>query len=217
MAKGTTDFLTNDVTEQDITKAVQALQLNKNKESDEDDDDDDDDDDNIEKSIAPSNLNTGKAFGVLVKGLNSMTRNQQTRDANLGVLLKGMYDQFGQAIAKIDEQAVEIDELRKGMADLADGLEAPQGRKAIVAPREREFAKGMEGTDLTAKEAPKGNTVSINNKNLIKGMLSEMTFAKGFNNDVAQAALKFDASGSLSKAMVDMIKAEKGIEIVAAQ
>lgn len=216
MAKGKNDSFTNDVTEQDITKAVQALQLSKGKESDDDDDDDDDeDDDKMEKGIT-SNLNTGKAFGVLVKGLNQMTRTQQHRDANLGVLLKGMYDQFGQAIGKIEEQAVEIDELRKGMNELTELLEQPVQRKAVTSsPRERDFSKGLEGGDLSEKDNTKKNTVSINNKPLIKGILSDLTFSKGFNPDIAQAALRYDSAGSLTKATIDLIRAEKGFEIVA--
>jgi hypothetical protein len=232
MAKGVNKNLIEDeVTSQDIEKAVKALALVKGKDSDEDDDDDDEDDDtdSVEKGLSVTNigLNSAKGFAVLVKGITDIKRTQRERDANLGTLLKGMFqtvkaanERSEAAEARAEEMEAGFGLLQKSMDDLIEKLDQPVERKAtVIKGREKGFEKGLNGTDLEEKDTTKtANKVNINTpagKNMVKGFLSGLVFAKGFDQQLASDSLQFDSTGNLSKAAMAAIKTAHGVDVVA--
>lgn len=173
------------------------------KKADEDsDDDDDDEEDNVEQG----------ADGItdLKKSIDLLASENIEMFKGSGTLLKGIYDLAVEQKGTIESLQEEIGDLRKSVEDMG---ETPANvRKSSSRPLDKTFQKGMNDNEevLTPQ-----NVMSITaNKNQVLSVLDQMSFEKGFNQDVANAMTTYESSGVLSQEIVGLIKSEKGITLV---
>jgi hypothetical protein len=164
--------------------------------------DEDDDEDDVEQG----------ADGItdLKKSIDLLASENIEMFKGSGTLLKGIYDLAVDQKNTIEALQEEIVDLKKSVEDLG---ETPAGvRKSTSRAVDKTFQKGMNDNDevLTPQ-----NVMSISaNKNQVLSVLDQMSFEKGFNQDVANAMTTYESSGVLSQEIVGLIKSEKGITLV---
>lgn len=216
------------VTDEDISKAYEALGLDvapTDIEKDEPEADEDDDDaeveeakkgkmkkggdggnrfDRIEKAIAAShqiNSKYMKALGVMIKDASQKLEAAAARETELLDIVKAQDETISVMSEKLE----------------AFGSEVPAPKSISAArPVERQFAKA-EDNDITkgGQGKPKGNQVSMSKQpHVVAEILDQATFAKGFDDEFSKACTAFEANKALPANIIARIKNETGIEIV---
>lgn len=131
---------------------------------------------------------------ALTDSLSELERNSNKNFQSVAVLMKGILG--------------EIAEIKKSVSDVAT---APMGRKSITSrPVERQFDdinKGGEGDDKLLHVQ--------RDRNRILEIMDDMTFSKGYNDNMAKAMTYFESTGSMTRDAALMIEKESGFRVVA--
>lgn len=162
---------------------------------------------------------------VNVKALDRQLKQMSVRSIQsnkaIGTLLKATLDTLNNTNDKLEKSLDRISDLENELIKANEMIEEladqPVGRKSVTSARpvERTFNKGLGADELSGASADDGKKLSIRNKRAVLGLLDNMTFEKGFNDQLAKALTTFETSGNLSNGVIDLIKKEKGITITA--
>lgn len=231
------------VTEEDISKAYEALGLDfepsgdiqkgedktedveeeetlkKSKTKTEDSEEEEEEEDNSGVKKAEDDL---KGFDRIEKALATGYAEQRRYIQALGVMLKNSTQKTEEVLAK-NEELLEIVKSQEDTINiLSEKLEeygsTPMGFKSHrnVAGIDRSFAKA-EDSDITKGGVKRGlapNQIPIGNKRAIADLLDQATFAKGYDEEFSKACTTYEASGVLPSNIISRIKNELGFEII---
>lgn len=232
------------ITEDDITKAYEALGLNVEKDDitkgcdsddggatneqtieksnpeDQNDAEADEDEDGAGKDV--NKAEGGNRFDRIEKAISASHSMTSKYIRALGVMIKDASMKLDAAAQRNDElegiikaQSDEIAALSERVEMLGSEVPAPKSL-SNARPVERQFAKA-DDSDITKGGAPaiKKNVFSMSrNPNQVAELLDQATFSKGYDEEFSKACTAFEATKDLPKNIIARMKNEFGVEIV---
>ena len=229
----------NTITDEDITKAYEALGIEKGDEckacgGDEKDLEKDKDEyeeteeeetketeETTEEETEEKEDDAEKAdINLLIqKAISDNNTNNLKYIRALGVLIKATNDELSASKAREEEMLNIIKGQEDTIAELSEridafGSAAPRKSMGSAKAVERRFAKGDETEFEKGEEMPENTFSMSRNKSQVAEILDQATFAKGYDDEMSKACLSYEASGVLPSNVISRLKKEYGINIV---
>lgn len=151
-------------------------------------------------------------FVTLQKSLEAQTQ----QFAQMGVLFKGINEKLNRTLQANEELTAKVVDLEKAL----DSTPVNGGRKSATSAtsvKERTFNNNNAGEENIEKGigGADANTLHAkSHKRQIVNIMDEMTFAKGIDNEMANAMTLFETSNTIAPNVVKRIQSERGITIV---
>lgn len=236
------DMSKKEITEEEINKAFEILDIVKSVDSSEKDDKNKEEVDNKENKEVDNkenkevdnkeeeekeeeekeeekgkNMNKGESENIFEKSIQSSLKTQEMIQAT-GVLIKDLMNKIEKNQENLDNLKDIIKSQEENISKMGEELQ----KVSEYTPEVRSVRHSYNIIDRNFLKSEENefekaavNTLSISKqKSKVLSLLDSMTFEKGFNEEMSNACLSFESSGILPEKIIESIKAEKGINII---